>query len=109
MLELAGAVALFVAFASASTRAREPMVPLHLFRNPTFAGTQIGVFAISASFFAIFLYTTLYLQNVLGLSAIEAGLVYIPGTILNFVVAGASAAFIPKLPRARPGRARPRR
>ncbi len=99
VLELAAAVALFVAFAIREHTAREPMVPLHLFRNPTFAGTQIGVFAISASFFAIFLYTTLYLQNVLGLSAIEAGLVYIPGTLLNFVVAGASAAFIPKLPR----------
>ena len=74
------------------------MVPLGLFRNPVFTGTQLGVFAISASFFAIFLYTTLYLQNVLGLSAIEAGLVYIPGTLLNFVVAGASAVFIPRLP-----------
>ncbi len=95
----AAAAVLFAAFALREHSAKEPMVPLHLFRNPTFAGTQIGVFAISASFFAIFLYTTLYLQNVLGLSAIEAGLVYIPGTILNFVVAGASAAFIPKLPR----------
>lgn len=99
VLELSGAVVLFVAFAIREHVARQPMVPLHLFRNPTFAGTQIGVFAISASFFAIFLYTTLYLQNVLGLSAIEAGLTYIPGTMLNFVVAGASAAFIPKLPR----------
>ncbi len=95
----AGAVVMFAAFALREHSAREPMVPLHLFRNPTFAGTQIGVFAISASFFAIFLYTTLYLQNVLGLSAIQAGLVYVPGTVLNFVVAGASAAFIPKLPR----------
>ncbi|MEA2124092.1 MAG: hypothetical protein QOI80_874 [Solirubrobacteraceae bacterium] len=97
VLELAGAVALFVAFALREHSAKEPMVPLALFRNPTFAGTQLGVFAISASFFAIFLYTTLYLQNVLGLSAIEAGLVYVPGTLLNFVVAGASAQFIPKL------------
>ena len=38
-----------------------------------------AAFAISASFFAVFLYTTLYLQQVLGLSAIEAGLVYLPG------------------------------
>jgi EmrB/QacA subfamily drug resistance transporter len=99
LAELGGAIALFVGFALRERTAREPMVPLKLFRNPTFAGTQLGVFAISASFFAIFLYATLYLQNVLGLSAIEAGLAYIPGTVLNFVVAGASAAFIPKLPR----------
>lgn len=98
VLELAGAAALFAAFAVNERRAHQPMVPLALFRNPVFTGTQLGVFAISASFFAVFLYATLYLQNVLGLSAIEAGLVYIPGTLLNFVVAGASAQFIPKLP-----------
>jgi EmrB/QacA subfamily drug resistance transporter len=98
VVELASSLALFASFAVIEARSRRPMVPLRLFRNPVFVGTQLGVFAISASFFAIFLYTTLYLQQVLGLSAIEAGLVYIPGTLLNFVVAGASAAFIPKLP-----------
>ena len=35
---------------------------------------------------------TLYLQQILGLSAIEAGLVYLPGTILNFLVAGSTAS-----------------
>ena len=72
-------------------RSTHPMLPLRLFRNPSFTGAQIAAFGISASFFAIFLYATLYLQQVLGLSAIEAGLVYLPGTILNFVVAGASS------------------
>ena len=51
------------------------MLPLRLFRDRSFTGAQIAAFAISASFFAIFLYTTLYLQQILGLSAIEAGLV----------------------------------
>ena len=39
----------------------------------------------------MFIYSTIYLQQVLGLSAIEAGLVYIPGTLVNFVVAGATS------------------
>ena len=51
-----------------------------------------AAFAISASFFAVFLYLTLYLQQVLGLSAIEAGLVYLPATIVMFFVAGATSA-----------------
>jgi predicted MFS family arabinose efflux permease len=37
-------------------------------------------------------YMTLYLQQILGLSAIEAGLVYVPGTMLNFFVAGSMAS-----------------
>jgi predicted MFS family arabinose efflux permease len=55
------------------------------------------VFAISASFFAVYLYTTLYLQNVLGLSAIEAGLAYLPGTMIMFFVAGASAQLVERV------------
>ena len=58
---------------------------MRLFRNPSFTGAQIAAFAISASFFAVFLYTTLYLQQILGLSAIEAGLVYLPGTVVMLV------------------------
>ena len=98
VVELASAAALFAAFVVIEKRSRQPMVPLHLFKIPTFVGTQLGVFAISASLFAIFLYATIYLQSVLGLSAIETGLVYIPGTLVNFLVAAASAQFIPKLP-----------
>jgi EmrB/QacA subfamily drug resistance transporter len=88
---LAGAAALLIAFILVERRAREPMLPLHLFRLPAFAGAQLAVFAMSASFFALFLYTTLYLQNILRLSPLDAGLVYLPGTILLFVVSGATA------------------
>jgi predicted MFS family arabinose efflux permease len=95
--ELAGAVALLVAFIGIERRVREPMVPLGLFKIPAFAGAQITVFAISASFFAIYLYATLYLQNVLGLSAIEAGLAYLPGTMVMFFVAGASAQLVERV------------
>src|SRR3954465_1186583 len=89
--EFAGAAVALVAFLVIEARSTHPMLPLRLFRNPSFTGAQVAAFGISASFFAVFLYSTLYLQQVLGLSAIEAGLVYLPGTMLNFVVAGASS------------------
>jgi EmrB/QacA subfamily drug resistance transporter len=95
--ELAGAAVLLVAFLVIEARSTHPMLPLKLFRNPSFTGAQIAAFGISASFFAVFLYATLYLQQVLGLSAIEAGLVYLPGTILNFVVAGATSQVSEKI------------
>jgi EmrB/QacA subfamily drug resistance transporter len=97
VLELAGAAVLLAAFLVTERRVREPMLPLGLFRIPAFAGAQITVFAISASFFAVYLYATLYLQNVLGLSAIEAGLAYLPGTVIMFFVAGASAQLVEKV------------
>jgi len=97
LVELASAAALLVAFVLVERRAREPMLPLHLFRLPAFAGAQLTVFAMSASFFALFLYTTLYLQNILHLSPLDAGLVYLPGTILLFVVSGATAELMKRV------------
>ena len=89
--ELAGAAALLVAFVLVELRVRHPMLPMGTFRNRSFTAAQVGAFAISGSFFAVFLYTTLYLQNILHLSPIEAGLAYMPGTVLCFVVSGVSA------------------
>ncbi len=86
-----GAAALLCAFVAVEARVAHPMLPLRFFRDPSFTGAQVGAFGISASLFAMWLYMTLYLQQILGLSAIEAGLVYLPGTLVNFVVAGATA------------------
>jgi EmrB/QacA subfamily drug resistance transporter len=96
--ELIGAAVALVAFVIIELRVREPMLPLRFFRNPSFTGVQIAAFSISASFFAVFLYTTLYLQQILGLSAIEAGLVYLPGTLAMLVVSGATAQLLAKVP-----------
>jgi len=98
VLELAGAAAALIAFLVVESRVSNPMLPLRLFRDRSFTGAQIAAFAISASFFAIFLYTTLYLQQILGLSAIEAGLVYLPGTLIMLVVSGATAQLGAKVP-----------
>jgi EmrB/QacA subfamily drug resistance transporter len=89
--ELAGAGALLAAFVATEARVAQPMLPLGLFRNGSFTGAQVAAFAISASFFAVFFYVTLYLQQVLGLSAIEAGLVYLPGTAIMFFVSAATS------------------
>jgi len=98
---LVAAGGLLAAFVIVQRRVREPMLPLGLFRNRSFTAAQAAVFAISASFFALFLYTTLYLQEILGLSPIEAGLVYVPGTVAMFVVSGASAQFGERVPAVR--------
>jgi EmrB/QacA subfamily drug resistance transporter len=89
--ELVGAGLLLASFVAIERRVKDPMLPLGLFRVPSFAGAQISAFSISASLFAVYIFATIYLQQVLGLSAIEAGLVYLPGTILNAMVSGATA------------------
>lgn len=91
---LAGSALLMAAFLAIELRSKEPMLPLGLFRRPSFTGVQIAAFAISSSLYALFLYYTLYLQNYLGKSPLEAGLIYLPHTLANFFVAGAAAALI---------------
>jgi EmrB/QacA subfamily drug resistance transporter len=94
---LSAAVVFIGAFIAVEARVKEPMLPLSLFRNRAFTGAQVAAFAISASFFAVFLYTTIYLQQILGLSAIEAGLVYLPATLIMLVVSGATANLVEKV------------
>jgi EmrB/QacA subfamily drug resistance transporter len=94
---LGGATALLVGFAMIQLRSKTPMLPLHLLRRRRFAGPQVAVTGISASFFALFLYITLYMQTVLGLSAIQTGLAYLPGTALMFVTAGMAAQLMTRV------------
>jgi EmrB/QacA subfamily drug resistance transporter len=95
--ELTAAALLLAAFVAIEWRVKEPMLPLGLFRIKEFSGAQVAAFSISASFFAIFLYMTLYLQQILGLSPIKAGLVYLPCTVLIFFVSAASASLLEKV------------
>lgn len=88
---LVGAAVLLAAFGRHEARSPEPMLPLGMLRVPAFAAVQLSAFAISATLFAVFLYATLYLQQVLDLSPIQAGLVYVPATMINAVAAGATA------------------
>jgi predicted MFS family arabinose efflux permease len=96
--ELTGASVSLTAFVLVEGRSREPMLPLSLFRVRAFTGAQLSAFAISASFFAVYLYATLYLQGVLGLSAIGAGLAYLPATVTIFLVSGATAQLSERVP-----------
>jgi EmrB/QacA subfamily drug resistance transporter len=84
---LAAAVVLLVLFFVVELRQERPMLDLSLFRKPTFAGASIVAFALSASMFAMFLYITLYVQNILGFSPLEAGLRFLPITLVSFFVA----------------------
>ena len=92
------AVVLLVALRLRSSAQREPMLDCSLFRVPTFTGAQIVAFAISSAMFALFLYLTLYLQNVLGLSPIQAGLRFLPLSLVSFFVAPISGRLSTRLP-----------
>src|SRR3954447_4610968 len=98
VLLLAAAVVLMIAFVAIEARSKEPMLPLELFRNRSFTGVQIAAFSISASLFALFLYLTLHLQGFLGNSPLDAGLKYLPVTLVSFFVAAGAGGVLTRVP-----------
>jgi hypothetical protein len=63
-----------------------PMFDLSLFGKPAFAGVSMATIAIGAGMFAMFLYLSLYLQDILGYSPLQAGLRFLPLSALVLVV-----------------------
>src|SRR5207302_9380913 len=89
---------LLVLFVVAEHRQRRPMLDLALFRRPAFAGASIVALTLSASMFAMFLYLTLYIQDVLGYSPLQAGLRFLPVTLVSFAVAPLSGRLSVRVP-----------
>jgi predicted MFS family arabinose efflux permease len=92
------AVVLLGSFAAIELRQREPMFDFELFRVPTFTGAQITAFSISSGMFAQFLFLPLYLENVLGYSAVGAGVRFLPLSLLSFVCAPIAGRLSTRVP-----------
>jgi len=70
---LIGAALLLIAFLAAESMQSRPMLDLSLFRRPAFVGANIVALTLSGSFFAMFLYLTLYIQDVLATAPSKPG------------------------------------
>jgi EmrB/QacA subfamily drug resistance transporter len=90
--------ALLVLFIVSQLGDRPSMVDLTLFGRPAFVGAQTTAFAISSSMFAMFLYLTLFLQNILGLSPLKTGLVFLPLSVVSFVAAPIAGRLSTRVP-----------
>lgn len=98
LASLIGAGVLLVVFVVVEMRMGNAMLDLSLFRKPAFAGVSIVAFALSGGMFAMFLYITLYVQDVLGHSPLEAGLIFLPLTVLSFFVAPVAGKLSARIP-----------
>jgi EmrB/QacA subfamily drug resistance transporter len=73
----AAAVTLLGAFLYAETRAADPLMPFSIFRIKTVSGANVAGFILGTALFSMFLMLTLYMQQVLGYSAMKTGLAYL--------------------------------
>jgi EmrB/QacA subfamily drug resistance transporter len=94
----AGSALLMVGFLIAQFTRENAMFDVSLFRKPTFGGVSVVAFAMSSSMFAMFLYLTLYLQTILGLSPLQTGLRFLPVTVVSFFFSVASGNLSTRVP-----------
>jgi EmrB/QacA subfamily drug resistance transporter len=94
---LAAAVALLVAFVAIEARSTWPLLPLGIFRLRTLAAANATAVVIASVGFAEFFLLTLYLQDVLGYSAIQTGLAFIAITLTIIVMSNVAQGLVTRL------------
>jgi EmrB/QacA subfamily drug resistance transporter len=84
---LVGGAGLLGVFVLLELHRPAPMLDLRLFRERAFAGTAAVAFLQSVAIYPLFLFMSLWLQNILGYGPFETGLRLLPFTLLLFLVA----------------------
>ena len=91
---LAASAAMLAGFLVLESRAEAPLLPLRLFRLRTLAGSNAVSFMLGASFFAFIFIGTLYMQQVLGFSALTTGLAWLTASVTSVALAGLSQMLV---------------
>jgi EmrB/QacA subfamily drug resistance transporter len=94
---LAIAAALIGAFVAIELRSKAPLVPFRIFRMRTLTGANIVGILVGASLFSMFFFITLYMQQVLGYSPIEAGLAYLPLAVTIIIASGIASQLVTRI------------
>jgi EmrB/QacA subfamily drug resistance transporter len=94
---LAGALALIVVFIAIESRTRDPLMPFSIFRLRTLRGANIVGLLLGMSLFSMFFFISLYVQQVLGYEPLEAGLAYLPLSVLIILSAGGASQLVTRI------------
>lgn len=94
---VAGLVVL-AAWVLVELRRPAPMLDVRLFAGRSFSGIMLAAFVLNGAAFALLVYTSLWLQSIGGLSPLQAGCVFIPLSVVSFVVAAGGGRFLQTKP-----------
>ena len=94
LASFAAAAALLATFLLLQARSADPMMPLRLFKDRNRWGSYTTMLFIGSGMFAFFYFLTLYMQLILGYSAIKTGFAYLPFSVGMGVAAGASSKLV---------------
>ncbi len=95
LASFAAAVVLLLLFVQVERRSRQPITPLHMFADRNRSGTYGIMLCLAAAMFGMFFFLTLFVQNVLGFSPLQAGLAFLPVSAVIAIGAGLASRFLP--------------
>jgi EmrB/QacA subfamily drug resistance transporter len=87
LFSFGAAIVLLASFVLLERHQRLPMLDLSLFRNSTFVGANLAILLVALAMFGVFFFISLYMQGILGYSAVQAGAAFLPLTLLIVLVA----------------------
>ncbi|GAA4921644.1 MFS transporter [Streptomyces coeruleoprunus] len=90
LLPLGAGLVLLAAFVAVEARTKEPLMPLKAFRARAVSAANVALFVIGSTTFAMWFFMTVYAQNVLGYTPLEAGLALVPSSVT--IVVGSKLA-----------------
>lgn len=93
----AGSAVLMAIFLWNETRSQSPLVPLSIFKRRTLTGANVVGFGLGTMIFGMFFLLSLYMQQVLGFSAMETGFGYLAVALTVIVAATISQGLVTKL------------
>jgi EmrB/QacA subfamily drug resistance transporter len=97
IVSLTAAVVLLVTFVLIEARSKHALMPLRIFNNRNRTGAYLIMLCIGTAMFGMFFFLTVFVQNVWGYSALKTGVAYLPMVATIMVMAGVSAALVPRI------------
>jgi EmrB/QacA subfamily drug resistance transporter len=88
------AAAFLVAFVVIEVRSPQPITPLHLFKNRNRSASYVVMFMLAAALFSMFFFLTLFVQDILGYSALKAGFAFLPVSACIVISAQLASIFL---------------
>ncbi|MFJ8979394.1 MFS transporter [Streptomyces sp. NPDC102282] len=90
------AVVFLLAFLAVERGSKQPITPLRMFRDRNRAGTYGMMLSLAAAMFGMFFFLTLFVQNILDFSPLQAGLAFLPVSAIIAVSAGLASQLLPR-------------
>ena len=97
LVSLAASVVLLVSFVLIERRSSRPLLPMRLLADRNRSGAYLIMLCISTGLFGLFFFLTLFIQNVLGYSAIRSGIAYLPFAIGVVIASGLASRLVPRI------------